>query len=100
MSEPLVQLAALGTASAMGALSLFLHYGHTHAQPQPQPQPPTGSDLELGIVTHAKDGQEPHICQGHQPEGAQEIVSPIGNAGRSPSMVFGEPSEPSETLKL
>lgn len=50
MTNPLVQLAALGTASAMGTLALFVRYRQT-AQGAPVA---TGSDLELGIITKAQ----------------------------------------------
>ena len=59
MANPAVQLAALGTASAMGTLALCVWYGRT-AQRAPAA---TGSDLELGIVTKAQSasrGQHQH----------------------------------------
>ena len=61
MANPAVQVAALGTASAMGSLALCVWYGRTAAQRPPAAA--TGSDLELGIITKAQSasrGQHQH----------------------------------------
>jgi len=116
MSDPIVQVAALGTASAMGMLSLFVNYCRSSQDE------PTGAavdmDPELGTVTVAQHvvtgGQNQHVCNGVldrsasvegscQLEIKEELLSPLANAGRSPSMLFKAPEDPSAcpgTLKL
>lgn len=99
MSDPLVQLAALGTASGMGMLSLYINYSRSSRGA------PTGHDVdpELGTITMAQPAdasQQEQRLSKDQPEIKQEMLSPVANAGRSPSMLFTPPDEPSETLKL
>ena len=103
MDSPLVQLAALGTASAMGALSFAVHY-------DTKPTSAPSADLELGLTCckaqQHEDGVGSRPEQQHAPaapdssQSCCEGVAPMAAAGRSPSMVFREPDEPVGSLKL